>query len=212
MQTNSSRISVAALILVAAPLARAADAYSNLDPAPGVYRLDVGWLFGEPSFPDQGFQFTATVGGTVTGLTAAVNRSLVGGQADFAMGLYGNDATFHADGLDHLGPLLETFAGTSTNVSWADTSSLLVPATSTSPAATLQAGAKYWLVASAASDLVWSMENGTGATQFHSGLYEYHPNQGAGAFSIQVNPVPEPSALAALGIAAVALVKRRKRV
>ncbi len=188
------------LVLVSSSLAAcAADAFSNLAAAPNRYDVGGGWIVGSNYTP--GFQFTSALSGALTGFQVAINDYR--GTGAFTLDLYRDS------GSDTFGTLLGSYAGTSTGVTYSQTSALTAVAAS---GPTLTTGSRYWLVASGTSidQLGWNLNADLGSSLvYKNGTYE---SGFTAAFSVQVDPITSavPGPAAALPFALMAL-RRRKR-
>lgn len=185
-------------------LARADDAFSNLSPNPGAYNAGSSWFINPTQ--TQGFQFTTTATGILTGLQIAMNNvSTADGRAAFSVGLYANSGT------DTLGTLLGTYSGASTGANYQTATSALASVAVGGSPVTITAGSKYWLVASSGNFLAWNTSLSGRARHYQAGSGYYFDGSTSSAFSVQVNPVPEPVTSLALGLGAMALIRNRRK-
>lgn len=196
--------------------AHADDAYSNFGPnnlSDSSLRSGIGAnsLF---YFSSDGFQFTPTISGTVTSLTAAIHNSTASGTIPFTLALYSDS------GSNTVGTQLGSWAATAATATDADDSTNSVAVASAS-GVSLTAGTTYWLVATnpdsnKANALSWnSAVSYSGSLSDHLRYYVRNGtpsySTGLGAFSVQVAPVPEPTTIAALGLGLVTILRRRRR-
>lgn len=200
---RSIRFLSAGVALVAAAGAHAVDAYSNLGSGSALYQgdIDAAYFVSPTQVPFLGFQFVPTASGTLAGFRLAIND--IGNARPFSLSLYEDSGT------GTLGKSLGTYGGTSTGRVFFDTTSALATVTATGPR--LTQGTKYWLGLSTSSfdnQVAWNYSLATSGTRDLDGRYSTGP---LGAFSVQVNPVPEPASWAALGVGAAGLTRRRKK-
>lgn len=182
--------------------AHAADAFSNL-----AFPIVGGnYVLGDVYQQKIGYRFTSSLTGALTGFNVAIGNTW-GDRSPrpFTLSLYSNGAS------DTLGTLFGTFSGLSTGEYPATNAVATVAATGPS----LSSGSQYWLVVStdSSSALTWNIANGASdlpgysSNIFGTSYGSFPP----GAFSVQVNPVPEPATVIALGAGALALVRRKMR-
>ena len=212
MKPKSVSLALLVVALLAAALpAQAVDTFSNLDPGPTIYDRNLAYGVGR-NFPE-GFLFTATVSGTLSGIQIPMNNPANDSRIiPFSLALYTNNSS------DELGSLLGSYTGQSTGVYHQGTSSSLVSISPTISPVSISAGSQYWLVASENTllsfTLGWNAAN-TGLTKhyfFDSSQPQYAINRRSDAFSVQVTPVPEPTTFVALGLGGVVAMRRRRRV
>ena len=199
--------SASVLVIASAALAASAQAtaYSSFSSS-GAYNANAGYSVGPNGGVDRmpGIQFTSGESGTIASFTLAMNNLNAVGPQGYSLGLYADD------GSNRLGVLLGTYPGTSTGVTGFGSDYPVSTVPATTPALVV-AGAKYWLVASSASSLAWRYSSVAGVGPTYAGSAGTYGTGVPTAFSVSVNPTPEPSALAALGLGAVGLLRRRKR-
>ncbi|RYG24281.1 PEP-CTERM sorting domain-containing protein [bacterium] len=195
----SNRSLFVAALSMAALSAQAVDAFSNLDPAPDSYNGLVAYDVSPNN--RQGFQFTAVAGGMLTGFQVAMNN-LSSPARQFNFSLYEDS------GSDTLGTFLFSWNQLSTGVDYNTTRSALVSIDASGSGINIVNGAKYWVVANAELMTFWNTANS--GTAMHLMGDTYIPNSDQGAYSVQVEAVPEPASMVALGLGAVALLRRRR--
>ncbi len=199
--------SASVLALATAALsAHALDAFNNLGPAPASYSTPNQGLVIDVR-TSQGPQFTAMATGALTGFQIAMNNNDRNGPEAYALSLYADS------GSNTLGSLLGTYSGMSTGVDYRTTTSALSSVAAPGAGVTIQSGAKYWLVASTAvsdGELAWNASLTGVGPRYLNGRYD---TLNTPAFSVQVTPqpTPEPATFAALGLGALAMLRRRKR-
>ena len=205
MQRPLLRVAFLVVSLGAALTANALDTYSNLGspvayrPATPAYNLS-GFI--------QGAQFTASLGGALTGFKVAINNSDDSTvQKPLTLRLYEDD------GAGKLGALLGSYAGSTTGAWFVTETSALSTVDATGPVVALSAGWRYWLVAEVPGQTsgAWNRSTSADGRRYIQGDALEYSNSYLPAFSVQVTAVPEPASVLALGLGALALIKRRKR-
>lgn len=195
------------LALSVAASTQTVDAFTNLDPAPNVYGTGGNGTYSINAAQTQGFQFTATGAGVLSGFKAALNNASPG------EGLLGLSLELYADsGADRLGTLLGSYGGVSTGSYFAGATSTLASVAATGTPVPIVTGAKYWLVAASGNALGWNSAN---SSALHPRVSRNNPDTYSeasyAAFSVQVTPVPEPASFATLGLGALAVIGRKRR-
>lgn len=178
--------------------AHATDAYSNLA-GPFV-------TTGQTVAPTLsiGFQFTSGLTGALSSLSVAIGSVDPNAPAQpFALSLY-------ADNAGTLGTLLGSYSAM-TNEYFGTAAALdVVPASGV----TLTAGTSYWLVATTTSDVVWNYVDAAGTAKqpgyFAFEDFPVYTTLQSSAFSVQANPVPEPTTFVALGLGVLGFLRRRR--
>ena len=191
---------LAAISLLAARSASAADTFSNIE---GTYD-NRGYVIS--SLEDVGYRFTSGLTGTLAGFTAAINNGSAAANTPlpFTFSLHANS------GADTLGALLGVYPGSSTGFVYTDVDRLYTTVDATGLQPILAAGSDYWLVASSEENLIWSWVDAgiVLPTYFtNSSGTEFYGLFNAGSFSVQVQSVPEPSTIRGL-LAGAAIVLR----
>lgn len=199
------RIAFLAAALCAAAAGRADVAFNSFDtgdtynPNRGITIATATSSAGRQS---AAMQFTSATSGFLSSVVVPVWR--VSGAGSFQVGFYADDDT-------DVGTELASWTATATVRNEIFTFS--------APAGiSLVAGAKYWvgMIAQDDSWLAWSYRP-SGATPVNGPYainYELQDGSVSGeqsAFRVETQPVPEPASMAALGLGAAALLRRRKR-
>jgi hypothetical protein len=200
-----------AALAFAATLVTASQAfvtYSNFGPN-YAYDISGGWTVSGPTsgFPTQvvAFQFTAQVSGSLTSVVIPFGH--VAGTNIGRVILYDDS------GSDTIGNSLIQWDQTLNELGGPD----LLTLTNAQNVPFLVAGAKYWLGTHYVVDDTWDAWNMTTLTDaqlcgfsYDGGdTYEYSMQLPAGAF--EVNVVPEPASIAALGLGLWMAVRRKRR-
>lgn len=206
------------LLASLATLASAAcadDAYSNFGPN----NLSDSDLMGGIGanrlfyFSSRGYQFTPTISGAVTSLTAAIHNSTSSNTLPVTLSLYSDS------GSNTVGAELGSWSTTAATAT--DSDSVNSVAIASASGVSLTAGTTYWFVASNLDSTIANALSWNTAVSYSGSLSSYNAyyvrngtayyTTGLGAFSVQVTPVPEPTTLAALGLGAAAFLRRRRR-
>ncbi len=202
------KIASLAVVLGMATLSCADIAFNSFG-AGDSYNTTTGWTLGGASSPVglnwQGDQFVAGAGGTLVSITVA--EQWASGSNALSFGLY-ND-----DGADGVGSWITTWSFSGPSFGSGAPPTVLPNAF---PWITLTAGQKYWVIGSTGDDTWGTLnKNDQGMTGPHaystdSGASWSYSTQVTSAFRVEVESVPEPCSMAALGLGALALVRRRR--
>ncbi len=199
MRTIRSTFFVSALLATA--IAHADVAYTSFGPGDG-YDLSSGYTIAtatsQGGYQSGAMQLTSATTGSLLSVTVPVIR--ISGTGALFVG-------FYSDAGNDVGTPL---------ASWTTTISGQTVRTLTAPAGIpIVAGAKYWvgLIAQDNSYLAW---NNTSPAINGPYAVNYDTQSGSvsgqiSAFRVETQAVPEPGTLAALGLGAAALLRRRKR-
>ncbi len=197
--------SASVLAFATAALAASAQttSYSNLGTPPDTYRNTIAYSIGANG-SGVSARFVPTSSGALSGFSGALsNDSVSQGPKPYTLGIYADDGGQRGD-------LLATYGGQTTGLR-SLTSSTALSTVSTPNGPLLLAGTAYWLGVTSTSTISWNW-NDTGATGTLISDNIYFSSVDMPAFALTTTqPVPEPSALAALGLGAVAVLRRRKR-
>ena len=177
------RLVLLGLTLSTAAAGPALDAFSNLFPTPEVYSHQFGYSIGDYTqngygIEYQGFQFTTTASGILSGFQLAMNES------DASTGLAPYTLELRSNGTgDTLGSVLGTYTGLSTGEEINAPKSLLSSVVATGAPVSIESGTRYWLVAYSAASLAWNPAL-TGTTRhflsYNGGAFNgYGPNPSA---------------------------------
>lgn len=202
------RTSLLLSALGAALVAHAVDAFSNLKPAPNVYINAGVTIAAGTSF---GHQFTATSTGTLSSIQVAMNnlgRNTT--KLPFTLSLYRDS------GGNSLGDLLGSFAAQTPGYEGGGDGATLASVATPGSSAEIVNGANYWLVARVdpgQTSVFWNLVSDLASrrTYYSDASSQGYYTRNQSAFAVQVNPVPEPTTMAALGLGALALLRRRRR-
>ena len=207
----ASVLALAASALAASAQTTAYSSFGYPDPTPGPGQpplAGVGDLLSNRPYS----LFASSATGLLSGIQVYVD-SFDQNPTSFNVRLYADVPATTPGSTDTVGPQLAAFTGTVGYGPAPHVVSVPVGAAGFP----LVAGAKYWLGLDGGSvdghgygNVAWYHESGAPTTTFRLNN-QYYANSSPEGFSVQVTPVPEPSALAALGLGAVATLRRRKR-
>ncbi|GIK33152.1 MAG: PEP-CTERM sorting domain-containing protein [Fimbriimonadaceae bacterium] len=175
-------------------------AFSNFG-AGDSYNVSSGWSLLSGGFGSQfvSHQFVSGASGSLESIEVAFGH--VDGTNDYSVSL-------RDDSSDAPGSYITTWSGIAAGAFGAGDPPIFLP--NGFPSIVLSSGTKYWVEVKPTTDGTWGGWNfndqgDTRLTSFNDGAPSVSD---AGAF--RVNVVPEPASMAALGLGAVALIRRRK--
>ncbi len=196
MKTLVRAAILSSLLALAAASAHALDTYSSLGPS-GAYKPNNAYVVSGPL----SFRFVATATGALSGFSGALNDS--GVPVSYAL-------RFYADGPSTTrGALIASTTGSTTGAVYGTTDSALASA-AIAGGPSIVANSAYWVEVAPRYGIMWNISIvGTTGRSFSNDAY--FDGQPTPAFSVQVNPVPEPATIAALGLGAVVMLRRRHK-